>query len=80
MKFKVLIDKERCKGCALCVDACARHALRLSDGLNHKGFSYAEHSADDGCDGCRRCVDICPDGAIDVQRNDRPDKPERSNA
>ena len=71
MKFTVRIDRERCKGCALCVGACGRHALHMSTELNHKGVRFAEHADEAGCDGCRRCVDLCPDSAIYVQRNDQ---------
>jgi NAD-dependent dihydropyrimidine dehydrogenase PreA subunit len=63
---KVEIDAEECKGCALCVEACARKALSLAPHLNRYGYHPAVY-AGHGCNGCGLCFHACPEpGAITV--------------
>ena len=68
MKFRLKIDKERCKGCGLCLDVCDRKVLHMSRELNSKGQQYATSKDDGLCVGCRKCTDICPDAAIEIQK------------
>lgn len=64
---KVIIDKERCKGCDLCVSVCPKKILRLSpDEINAKGYSPAECIDQDECIACGFCFTICPDFAITI--------------
>ena len=75
MKYKVIIDKERCKGCALCVSVCPRKALGMAKELNKKGFHYAETSYGVECIACKQCTDMCPDVAIEIRiRNEEKKK------
>jgi len=60
------IDNKRCKGCALCIEACPRGALTLSEGLNAKGYRYIELTYPEKCNGCGLCVMMCPDCGIEV--------------
>ena len=46
MKGSIQIDRERCKGCALCIEFCPKDCIRLSDELNLKGYFVA--AFDDG--------------------------------
>ena len=75
MKHAIEICKERCKGCALCVVACAKGVLRMSKGLNKKGFHYAEVEDADACGGCNACTSLCPDTGIEIEREDGGDPP-----
>jgi Fe-S-cluster-containing hydrogenase component 2 len=51
------IDKEKCNGCGLCVNACHEGAIGMVDGK-------AQLLRDDYCDGLGNCLPACPTGAI----------------
>ncbi len=51
------IDKEKCNGCGICVNACHEGAIAMVDGK-------AELIRDDYCDGLGNCLPACPTGAI----------------
>ena len=70
MKARVSIDKERCKGCELCVEICRKAVLKMSKLLNSKGYHYVEVVAPDECNGCRECSQICPDTAVEIDMED----------
>lgn len=65
----VVIDREKCKGCELCVLACPQEIIRMSADLNAKGYFYAEIVEPSRCIGCRMCAVTCPDVAIEVGVN-----------
>ncbi|MGB2661835.1 MAG: 4Fe-4S binding protein [Candidatus Omnitrophota bacterium] len=63
---KMKIDKERCKGCMLCVNICPHGALELTEKVNKKGHRYIVLKHPDKCNGCGLCAIICPDCAIEI--------------
>ena len=63
----VVIAREICKGCELCITACPQDSLGLSDKINLKGYRYAV-LVQDNCTGCVNCALVCPDAAIEVYR------------
>jgi 2-oxoglutarate ferredoxin oxidoreductase subunit delta len=66
---KVIFEEARCKGCALCVDACPRKIVSLArDRLNQKGYHPAQVSEQEKCVGCAFCAVMCPDCVITVER------------
>lgn len=70
-KFRgvIVVDRERCKGCNLCVVACPSHVLTLAGKrVNKKGYHYAEPTGKENCNGCASCAIVCPDGCIIVYR------------
>lgn len=64
---RVQIDKDRCKGCERCNDACPQHILAMSQDMNVKGYHYSVVVDPSRCIGCRMCAISCPDVAIEVE-------------
>ena len=78
---EIKIDREKCKGCELCVHFCPKNCIAIDDSYNSRGYRPAiPISIDglsstscagqtvDGCTGCAICARICPDIAIEVWR------------
>ena len=68
IKGTVVIDKERCKGCDLCVVACPVQVLALAGEVNGKGYNYSQMVRPDDCIVCASCEIVCPDSCIAVYR------------
>lgn len=67
-KGKPEIDRERCKGCGLCIGACPEQILRLADQFNRQGQHFAECFDVQACTACTFCAIMCPDSAIQIWR------------
>ncbi len=68
VKGRIVVDVERCKGCAVCVGACPTEVIDLATEVNAKGYHYAYMANADACTGCTNCAVVCPDGVITVYR------------
>lgn len=66
-KGRVVVDEAYCKSCGLCVVACPKKVLRISDHLNPRGYRPAEQFSD-GCIACSMCAMSCPDAVIEVYK------------
>jgi 2-oxoglutarate ferredoxin oxidoreductase subunit delta len=66
-KGTIVIDTEKCKGCAVCTTGCPANVIALSKKVNSKGYNYLEMQ-NDACIGCANCAILCPDGVITVYR------------
>ncbi len=65
---KIVIDKDRCKGCQLCIEMCPEKNIRLAEEFNEKGYHFVIFEETDQCTGCTFCGRICPDMAIEVYK------------
>ncbi len=61
-----VIDKERCKGCGLCIENCPRKILEMGTDINSFGAYYTTCVDKSQCIACGACALMCPDAAIDV--------------
>ena len=68
----VIIDRERCKGCGLCISACPHHVLAYSGESNRSGYAVVHMAQEQDCVGCAFCAENCPDVAIEVYREKVP--------
>lgn len=68
VKGAIVVDIEKCKGCEVCIDACPRDVLSMSEKVNGKGYHYSYMANPDACIGCANCAIVCPDGVITVYR------------
>ncbi len=68
---KIYIAEDKCKGCALCVNACPKQLLEIAkEKINKKGHSPAQMKAgeEEKCIGCAFCATMCPDCVITVEK------------
>ena len=74
---KIKINKDRCKGCYLCIVNCPNNLIKISDKLNVKGIKPVVFSGGKparrslgvgGCSGCGMCALICPECIIEVYK------------
>lgn len=65
---KVTFDADRCKGCGLCVDACPKKILIMSESLNAKGYHPAAIINEKDCIACAFCATMCPDVVIRIEK------------
>ncbi len=63
----VYVDANLCKGCSLCVTACPRDVMQMTQEVNKKGFNVAEAVEEERCVRCGICQRTCPDFAILVE-------------
>lgn len=54
--MSVLVDTEKCKGCAICVPVCPVQAISI---IQNKAFIDQNR-----CNECLQCLDECPTDAI----------------
>lgn len=64
---KIKIDKQRCKGCYLCVVNCPNNLIKIDKTPNVKGVR-AVYFTGGKCTGCRMCALVCPDCVIEVYK------------
>lgn len=63
---KVRVLEQYCKGCGLCVEACPRKILYLSENVDRRGIHLVAVREEIDCIGCTNCVVMCPDAALEV--------------
>lgn len=69
MKAKIIVDREKCKGCGYCITACPHELIDFDDNFNARGYHPVIAVNGALCNGCGLCAVICPDVAIEVWVN-----------
>lgn len=64
---KIKINKDRCKGCGLCIVFCPKKNLRAGSSLNNAGIFPVEIISEEECTGCGICYLMCPDVCIEIE-------------
>jgi len=64
---EVHVLAEFCKGCGLCVPACPKEMLYLSDAVDRRGVHVVAVRAEIDCTGCCNCATVCPDAALEIE-------------
>jgi len=64
---KIKIDKQRCKGCYLCIANCPNGLIKVARELNPKGVKPVFFTGGK-CTGCAMCAVICPECIIEVYK------------
>ena len=65
---KAVINREKCKGCLLCIGVCPKGEIRAQKQLNKRGVHPVEFTDEGTCTGCTLCAIVCPDCCIEVYR------------
>jgi 2-oxoglutarate ferredoxin oxidoreductase subunit delta len=66
MAYEHIVDRERCKGCGLCVTACPKNVLEIDTEMNTRGYFPAHQARPEDCIFCAICATVCPDVAITI--------------
>jgi len=70
--FKIVVLKDRCKGCGICISMCPKKVLEFSKETNERGYYHAYPARIEDCIGCKFCEIYCPDFAIYIKPSDQP--------
>jgi 2-oxoglutarate ferredoxin oxidoreductase subunit delta len=64
---RLVIAADRCKGCELCIQACAPEVLALDrTRVNALGYNPIQAVAMERCTSCALCARVCPDVVFTV--------------
>ncbi len=70
MAFRVKVDPALCKSCELCVPACPKKIMIITDSKNELGFKVAGCTDARQCTGCLACALVCPEVAIEISKEE----------
>ncbi|MGC8569297.1 MAG: 4Fe-4S dicluster domain-containing protein [Nitrososphaeria archaeon] len=65
--FEVLVIKDRCKECGLCIKLCPPKVLASESTYNRFGYRPTYIIDNSKCIGCKICEFVCPEFAIFVR-------------
>ena len=65
-RFRLEFNKDKCKGCELCISVCPKKILTLDGVVNAKGYRPAGVANQAECIGCQSCAMMCPDLCITI--------------
>ncbi len=64
---RIVLNRDKCKACYLCIDACPNKVLEPDENVNKLGYypTRVSLNKEDKCVGCAICARVCPDMAIE---------------
>ena len=62
---RIVLNRDRCKACYLCINACPKKILEPDSSVNELGYYPAKVKDEKECIGCAICARVCPDMAIE---------------
>lgn len=65
MRYRIEINREKCKACESCVDNCTAKVLEIDE------EGYPASVRPDDCQGCETCITSCDYRAISVTKDER---------
>ncbi len=65
---RLIIERENCKSCRLCIAACPKKILAVEKTINKNGYHPVCCTDEEACTGCAVCAVNCPDIVIEVYR------------
>lgn len=65
---KVIILKDNCKGCGLCINFCPKHVLIIGKDINALGYNNVAVDKMEDCISCKTCTVVCPEAAIELYK------------
>ena len=69
-KGRVIVNRDLCKGCYLCVRACPVKTLEQDTAANSTGTYPVKQARPEKCIACGNCYEVCPDVCIEVYEID----------
>ncbi len=74
-KFIVKFNRDKCKGCELCANACPKKIIAMQPAVNRLGYQPAGVEAElmEQCIGCTSCALVCPDCCIEIYAREEGD-------
>ena len=75
-KFIVKFNRDKCKGCELCANACPKKIIAMQPAVNRLGYRPAGVAAElmEQCIGCTSCALVCPDCCIEIFAREEGDE------
>ncbi len=61
-----VVDRDRCKGCRICVSVCPYQALEMSREKTQRGYFFPIENGN--CTACKQCLYACPDFVLSVHK------------
>ena len=65
---EVVVLKEYCKSCGLCIDICPKKIVQIGTVANQTGYYTVEVIDQSKCIGCTLCATMCPDLALEIYK------------